>query len=148
MSKKIDLFEDFENLPENVKQLINDFHTRSEELEIDGYENCKILVSELELIGYSCEYYLDAEPFNLKKVDNQSESVFKEYMRVLKSVKAEEAKCKRFGQGYFYNKNKFYASEKRLQELQKKEHELASRFTPEDAKKWENEFGEEFTYND
>lgn len=32
----------------------------------DTYDNCAKLVEKLESIGYTCDYYLTAEPFNLR----------------------------------------------------------------------------------
>jgi hypothetical protein len=34
----------------------------------DTYENCSNLVDDLNKIGYTCDYYLDAEPYNLRKL--------------------------------------------------------------------------------
>jgi len=62
--ESIDLFEQYDTLPQEVKDIINEFN----EKDGDGYENCAELVKRLEAVGYTCEYYLDAEPFNLKKI--------------------------------------------------------------------------------
>ncbi len=63
-----DLFnEEPESLPLELQDVLSAFEKRNEE-GADGYENCAGLVKELEKIGYTCEYYLDAQPFNLKKI--------------------------------------------------------------------------------
>lgn len=36
----------------------------------DTYENCGKLVDDLNSIGYTCDYYLDAEPYNLRKIND------------------------------------------------------------------------------
>lgn len=59
-----DLFTTPELLPEQVQEILNSFA----EKDGDGYKNCAALVEDLEKVGYTCEYYLDAVPFNLKKI--------------------------------------------------------------------------------
>jgi hypothetical protein len=68
--EEIDLFADYDNLPENVKLLLDEFHEKYESCEYDSYELCSQLVTSLELIGYTCEYGLDAEPYNLRLIDS------------------------------------------------------------------------------
>ena len=58
-----DLFEKYEPLPQEVKDIINEFSEND-----NTYESCAELVKKLESVGYTCDYYLDAEPFNLKKL--------------------------------------------------------------------------------
>lgn len=58
-----DLFEFQENLPIEVREIIFQFENSNL-----SYEDCKIFVCELEKVGYSCEYGLDASPYNLKKL--------------------------------------------------------------------------------
>lgn len=61
---EIDLFEHYEDLPENVQAILTKFNEAKDE----NYEDCAKLVEDLEKIGYTCEYYLDATLFNLKKL--------------------------------------------------------------------------------
>jgi len=56
-----DLFETPELLPQEVQNIINEFSEMS-----NTYETCSFLVIELEKVGYTCKYGLDAEPYNLK----------------------------------------------------------------------------------
>lgn len=58
-----DLFEKTEFLPIAVQQILNDFS-----MEESTYENCNKLKQNLEKVGYSCDYCLDAQPFNLHKI--------------------------------------------------------------------------------
>lgn len=62
-----DLFETPEELPPHIQDIINRFEER-EEACVDGYASCEQLLTELEQEGYTCEYYLDACPFNLQKL--------------------------------------------------------------------------------
>lgn len=56
-----DMFEFHEELPIEVQAILNKF--------CDGdntYEKCAELVEALNQVGWTCEYYLDAEPCNLR----------------------------------------------------------------------------------
>ncbi len=59
-----DLFNHYDELPQKVKDIIHEFN----KVGIWSYDTCKNLVISLEQIGYTCDYGLDAEPFNLKKL--------------------------------------------------------------------------------
>jgi hypothetical protein len=62
----IDMFEHLDQLPQEVLDVLEKHSNTWEDK--DGYQACRDLVAELETIGYTCEYYLDAEPFNLRKI--------------------------------------------------------------------------------
>ncbi len=69
----VDLFESIDELPQNVKDILQKYSEMHESGEYtNGYELCANLVSELEQVGYTCDYYLDAEPYWLRKHDAQS----------------------------------------------------------------------------
>lgn len=59
----MDLFDDYENLPSEVLTILEKFSSK-----INNYKNCENLITELEKIGYSCEYDFSVEPFNLIKL--------------------------------------------------------------------------------
>ena len=60
---EIDLFEYLELLPENIKEIVLKYS------ELDNtYQNCNNLLNELKPLGYIFDYYLDAEPYNLRKI--------------------------------------------------------------------------------
>lgn len=63
MDEEIDLFEHYDTLPDEVKAVIDTYC-----FEDMTYENCATLVTELNKVGYTCDYYLQAEPFALKKL--------------------------------------------------------------------------------
>ena len=52
--------EEYDKLPENVKDIINSFDE-----DLDSYIECERIVSELNLIGYTAKYYLDGVLFNI-----------------------------------------------------------------------------------
>ncbi len=59
-----DLFDEpFDKLPIEVQEVLSKYAYD----EFD-YENCANLVEDLNSIGYTCEYYLNAEPFGLRKL--------------------------------------------------------------------------------
>jgi len=60
----IDLFEFYNLIPTNI-QAILDKYDNLDEL---SYIECAQMLEEVEAEGYTFEYYLDAEPFHLRKV--------------------------------------------------------------------------------
>lgn len=59
----IDLFDDIEALPNEIQAILLKYSYEEE-----SYTNCENLVKELNEVGYTCEYYLDAIPYNLRKL--------------------------------------------------------------------------------
>jgi len=58
----VDLFEDYENIPANVQEILDEY-----DLEEDSdYDTLLELQNRLETIGYTFEYGLDAVPFGLR----------------------------------------------------------------------------------
>lgn len=60
----IDLFSTPDALPSEVLSILGKF-AKSE----NDYTECENLVTELNSVGYTCEFGLDAVPFNLQKID-------------------------------------------------------------------------------
>lgn len=58
---EIDLFEHWEKLPKRVQNVLSKYADADED-----YENCAKMLSELEALGYTFDYYLDAVPYNLR----------------------------------------------------------------------------------
>jgi len=58
-----DLFENISALPAYVSDILATF----EDGESD-YETCKVLVTQLEAVGYTCDCGLDGVPFNLRRL--------------------------------------------------------------------------------
>ena len=64
-NKGIDLFEDYEKIPANVQKVLDKY----EEGIADGdYEILGKAKDELEEIGYTFEYYVDGEAYDLRKI--------------------------------------------------------------------------------
>lgn len=66
-----DLFEYPELLPQNVNDIIERFAEEDDY----SYESCDKLYDELYLVGYTFDYGLDAEPYNLRKLEDANEDV-------------------------------------------------------------------------
>lgn len=58
-----DLFEYPGNLPEEVKTILEQFNEEN-----DWYKECELMLSKLKPLGYSFEYGLDGEPYELRKI--------------------------------------------------------------------------------
>jgi hypothetical protein len=57
----MDMFEQYKLLPIEVQAILDKYSEKE-----NDYENCSNLVDELEQVGWTCDYGLDAEPFNLR----------------------------------------------------------------------------------
>lgn len=62
-TNEIDLFEQWELLPTEAQEILNKYSEHEQ-----TYENCANMLKEFNAIGYTFEYYLDAEPYNLRKI--------------------------------------------------------------------------------
>ena len=62
-----DLFEHYKELPQEVKDIIDKYEDKHFNF---TYDECNQLVKELETVGYTCEYGLDATPYGLCKIDD------------------------------------------------------------------------------
>ena len=61
---KKDLFEFYEDQPEELKELLSHYES-FEELD---YEELRAMRAECEKIGYTFDFYLDAQPYDLRKL--------------------------------------------------------------------------------
>jgi hypothetical protein len=57
-----DLFNHIESLPQEVQDVILTF-------EDETYAECRRLQNELEVLGYTFDWYLTAQPYNLRKME-------------------------------------------------------------------------------
>jgi DNA repair protein RadC len=67
----VDLFEDYEDQPQEVQMILSKY-----EMEDNNYETLQNLKAELESIGYTMDYGLDAEPYDLRKIGQVGKSEF------------------------------------------------------------------------
>lgn len=65
MTQTTDLFEQYDELPQEVKDVLESF---DEESEVDTYEQLKLIIEKLKPLGYTCEYGLSGELYNLRKL--------------------------------------------------------------------------------
>lgn len=65
MEDTIDLFEQYQTLPQEVQDIIITFRD-----DYASYQECERLLAELEPYGYTFDYGLDATPFGLEKISN------------------------------------------------------------------------------
>lgn len=59
------------NPPEDVRKILHTF-----DYDADAYKECDRLLKELKPLGYTFDYGLSGEPFNLKKIPTQAPEVF------------------------------------------------------------------------
>ena len=64
----MDLFDHPEQLPSEVLVAIYDYEQAKLNTDTCGYKLCQQFVAELNKLGYTCDYGLDAEPFDLQKL--------------------------------------------------------------------------------
>ncbi|UCA58527.1 hypothetical protein KB553_15915 [Chryseobacterium rhizoplanae] len=64
----MDLFEDYHLLPEELKAVCDKWQEKSAYWGLD-YNDCEIFQKECEAIGYTFDYGLDAEPFDLRPIN-------------------------------------------------------------------------------
>ncbi|MEK6829794.1 MAG: hypothetical protein AABY15_06770 [Nanoarchaeota archaeon] len=60
----MDLFEHYDKLPQAVRDIISKYGEDWDET----YENCRNMLLEVEAHGYTFDYYLDAEPYDLRRM--------------------------------------------------------------------------------
>ena len=60
-----DLFETPELIPDNVQAVLETFNEDC----TNTYHELDRLLSEIEPMGYTIDYYLDAEPYGLRPID-------------------------------------------------------------------------------
>ena len=70
---EIDLFEHYDELPEEVQAVLNRYATDDE-----TYENAEALLQELQPLGYTFEYGLDASPYNLRKIEDVEDVILED----------------------------------------------------------------------
>lgn len=63
-----DLFEFYEEQPKELKVICDKWMEKYEDEGLD-YKDCEQFLKEVESIGYTFDYYLDAEPYNLRAMD-------------------------------------------------------------------------------
>jgi hypothetical protein len=62
-TKPVDLFETPEKIPQKVNKILDKYREGDY-----TYTDCARLQSELQKVGFTIDYYLDAIPYNLREV--------------------------------------------------------------------------------
>jgi len=63
MEEPVDLFEQYETLPQEVQDILLEFGDTC------GYIECDELLQKLKPLGYTFEYGLSGEPYDLTKIN-------------------------------------------------------------------------------
>ena len=67
----VDLFEDYDEIPPNVQKILD---KNSDAFEFGDYRELEKLHKELQKIGYTFEYGLDGQPYDLRKIGQKGKS--------------------------------------------------------------------------
>lgn len=67
----MDLFENYEEQPQELKEICDKYDEIFNEGSIDVYEICLNFLEEVEVIGYTFEYGLDGCPYALRKIGEE-----------------------------------------------------------------------------
>ncbi|MDV3704703.1 hypothetical protein CMU55_09275 [Elizabethkingia anophelis] len=70
----MDLFEDYEHIPEELKAVCDKWQQKAMYEGLD-YNDCAIFQEECEAIGYTFDYGLDADPFDLRAIDPKEQKL-------------------------------------------------------------------------
>lgn len=65
MKKQKDLFDDYDNLPKELKTIFDKY---TDDCLYNPYETVKKILNECETIGFTFDYGLDAIPFGLRPI--------------------------------------------------------------------------------
>lgn len=74
----VDLFEDYENIPAPVQEILD---RHQEAFEDGSYNGLAIALSELNEIGYTFDYYLDGVAYDLRKIGQKGKLTDSDEMR-------------------------------------------------------------------
>lgn len=67
----VDLFEDYDNIPPKVQKVLDKY---SEDFEDGNYDGLGKALKELNKIGYTFEFYLDGQAYDLRKIGQKGKS--------------------------------------------------------------------------
>ena len=89
-----DLFKTPELLPEHVQNILTEFG------ECGSYDRCEELLKVLQPLGYTFEFYLDAEPFNLVEIPKTNTAITEREQKLIDALELTVKTLLRF-----YNPN-------------------------------------------
>lgn len=70
----MDLFEAYHQLPEELKAILDKWQQKEASFGLD-YKDCKAFQEECEAIGYTFDYQLDAQPFDLRPISSTEQRI-------------------------------------------------------------------------
>ena len=68
VEEEIDLFEDYENIPDNVQAILEKYE---DDFETGNYKGLEKALKEMNKIGYTFDYYLDGQAYNLRPMGSK-----------------------------------------------------------------------------
>jgi hypothetical protein len=66
----MDLFEEYDQLPEELKTVLDKWQKKEANFGLD-YKDCKKFQEECEVVGYTFDYQLDGQPFDLRPIHTE-----------------------------------------------------------------------------
>lgn len=70
----MDLFENYNQLPEELQAVLNKWQQKEANIGLD-YKDCKAFQEECEAVGYTFDYQLDAQPFDLRPISSDKQQI-------------------------------------------------------------------------
>lgn len=64
--EKVDLFDDYENIPAKVQKVLDKY---SEDFENGNYDGLGKALKEVKKVGYTFDFYVDGQPYGLRPID-------------------------------------------------------------------------------
>lgn len=103
--ERIDLFEDYENIPTNIQEILDEY---SQDFEDGNYDGLAKALEEVESQGYTFEYYLDGQAYGLRPIGVPLNEL-KGYEYEIEIPEPQEFSSRRFGKVFGYlTKDKKY----------------------------------------
>jgi len=72
----VDLFEDYDNIPDNLQKILDKYEDAFQDGDYAGLAKA---LKEANAIGYTFEYYLDGQAYDLRKIGEKGKSEVEEY---------------------------------------------------------------------
>ncbi|MFC4686960.1 hypothetical protein ACFO4P_08430 [Epilithonimonas pallida] len=70
----MDLFENYHQLSEELQAVLDKWQQKEANMGLD-YKDCKAFQEECEAVGYTFDYQLDAQPFNLRPLSSEKQQL-------------------------------------------------------------------------
>lgn len=81
-----DLFNKYHSLPKEVLEILDRYNANWG----DSYEECRAMQKDLETVGYTFDWYLDAVPYNLRQIKTSLvRRLFDKFQNSLQFIKSK-----------------------------------------------------------